>query len=383
MNKKLCFFLLLQSLLISGFISAQRKYNLRWKVAATLPVNEKLGKQPGLAGVFSGFVNGELVIAGGCNFPDSMPWQGGKKVYWNDIYILHINKGGKCKWVNRGEYKLKENIAYGASVQMKEGVVCIGGENETGISKKVFLLHGNDIEKKIVFTDLPDLPLPLTNLSAIGIGSDIYVAGGETGTVVSNHFFKLNIHQHAKGWIALAPVPIEVSHAVLVEAEKAFTPYIYLAGGRKRNSNGISDFYSSTFEYDIEKNQWTRKKDLPYAASAAIGLGGRSADIFFIGGDKGDTFHKVETLLAAIDVERDGPKKQQLVKEKNQLLIDHPGFNKDVLVYNLYKDEWRKAGQMNLTVPVTTLAVKGDHKYYIPCGEIKAGIRTAQILVSK
>jgi N-acetylneuraminate epimerase len=381
MNKIFVFILL--GLLICTSIPAQRKYDRRWSVAANLPINQKLGRQPGLAGPLSGFINGELIIAGGSNFPDSMPWQGGKKVYWNDIYILHINRKGKYSWVNNGEYKLKENIAYGASVQMKEGIVCIGGENGNGISKKVFLMHGNDMQKKIVIKDLPELPILLTNLSAVSIESDIYVAGGESMNEVSNHLYKLNIHEPAKGWIELAAIPIAVSHAVLLEGEKAFTPYLYLAGGRKKNSNGISDLYSSTFEYNIEKNEWTKKKDLPYPVSAGIGIGGRSQEIFFIGGDKGETFHKVETLLTAIAAEKDEIKKQQLIKDKNQLQIDHPGFSKDVLSYNVYKDEWRKVGQIPFASPVTTVAVKGDHKYYIPCGEIKAGIRSSQILVLK
>ena len=376
-------FLLLLSLLATSSIPAQKKYNLRWSVAAKLPINQNLDSQPGVAGPFAGFINGELIIAGGSNFPHSMPWQGGKKVYWNDIYIMHINKKGKYSWVNNGAYKLTENIAYGASVQIKEGIVCIGGENEKGISKKVFLLHGNDTNKKIGITDLPELPLSLTNLSAVGIGSNIYVAGGETGTGVSNHLFKLNIQRASNGWVELAPLAIEVSHAVLAEGTKDLVPYIYLIGGRKKNTDGISDLYSSVFEYNIEKNSWTKKRDMPYAASAGIGIGGITNEILFIGGDKGETFHKVETLLARITTETDELKKLQLIKEKDQLQINHPGFSKDVLAYNFYKDEWRKVGRLPFDSPVTTIAVKGDHKYYIPGGEIKAGIRTPQILVLK
>ena len=383
MIQKKIFVLLLSTLLISSCMPAQKRYNLRWKVAAMLPVNEKSGKQPGLAGVYSGFINGEMIIAGGSNFPDSMPWQGGKKVYWNDIYIMHINKKGKCSWVNNGEYKLKENLAYGASVQMKEGIVFIGGENENGISKKVFLLHGNDLQKKIVTKDLPELPIPLTNLSAVGINADIYIAGGETINAVSNHLYKLNIHEPAKGWIELASVPVEVSHAVMVEGEKDLVSFLYLLGGRRKNANGVSDIYSSVFEYDIEKNEWIKKKDLPYAASAATGVGGRTENILFIGGDKGETFHKVETLLAAIANEKDDVKKEQLINEKNQLLVNHPGFSKEIWGYNIVWDKWVKVDPLPFDSPVTTIAVKGDHKFYIPCGEIRAGVRTSQILVLK
>ena len=36
----------------------------------------------GLAGVYSGFVDGKLWVAGGANFPEGMPWEGGVK-HWS------------------------------------------------------------------------------------------------------------------------------------------------------------------------------------------------------------------------------------------------------------------------------------------------------------
>ena len=33
----------------------------------------------GVAGAFSGVHNGAMVVAGGANFPNGMPWEGGKK----------------------------------------------------------------------------------------------------------------------------------------------------------------------------------------------------------------------------------------------------------------------------------------------------------------
>ena len=385
MAKIFLFTFLLSGLLISSHIQAQKKYKPRWSVVAHLPVNKKSGKQPGLAGVFAGIINNQLIIAGGANFPDSMPWQGGKKIYWADVYILNLNKKEKYKWESNGEYEMKEKIAYGASVQMTEGIVCIGGEKETGISRKVFLMHGNDPVKDIAFVELPELPFPLSNLSAVAIGADIYVAGGETNDGVSNHLLKLNIHEPAKGWVELARIPIEVSHVAMAKQLRVddLTYHIYLIGGRKKNKNGISDFYSSVFEYDIEKNRWTRKRDMPYPVSAALSTGEGSNEIMVFGGDKGETFHKVETLMAAINAETDETKKQQLIRQKNQLQINHPGFNKDVLIYNIEKDEWKVIGLIPFDSPVTTTVVKGDHKFYIPSGEIKAGIRTTQILMVK
>jgi N-acetylneuraminate epimerase len=383
MNKTLYLIFLFTGVVTVSPISAQKNIKLQCSVVAQLPDNEKLGKQPGLAGAIAGYLNNKLIIAGGANFPDSMPWQGGKKVYWNDIYVLNISKKGKYSWENSGTIKLKESIAYGASVNTRSGIVCIGGENEKGISKKVFLIHTDNPENKIDFIDLPELPVALTNLSAIAVNEMIYVAGGETVNGVSKKLFRLNINKIEHGWIELQPLPVEVSHAVMLRNYDGLKSNLYLIGGRKKNANNISDFYSSVFEYNIEKNEWTRKKDMPYAVSAGFGISTSHNKLFYIGGDKGGTFHEVEKLLVAIASEKDELKKQQLVQQKNKLQINHPGFNKEILEYDVVKDEWTTRGKVSVDMPVTTTIVAGNHKFYIPSGEIKAGVRTSQILVIK
>jgi N-acetylneuraminic acid mutarotase len=88
-------------------------------------------------------------------------------------------------------------------------------------------------------------------------------------------------------------------------------------------------------------------------------------------------------LLSAIHAEKDEEKKQQFIKEKNQLQINHPGFSKEILVYNSITDKWRSAGQIPFDSPVTTTIVRRGHVYYIPCGEIRAGIRSTRILKLK
>ena len=44
-----------------------------------LPASEDGKPNPGVAGVFSGITDQYLIIAGGANFPDKRPWDGGIK----------------------------------------------------------------------------------------------------------------------------------------------------------------------------------------------------------------------------------------------------------------------------------------------------------------
>ena len=52
-----------------------------WSVAASLPApgTAPEAASPGVAGAFTGWHNGALLIAGGAILPAVMPWQGGRK----------------------------------------------------------------------------------------------------------------------------------------------------------------------------------------------------------------------------------------------------------------------------------------------------------------
>lgn len=91
----------------------------------------------------------------------------------------------------------------------------------------------------------------------------------------------------------------------------------------------------------------------------------------------------MEELIAAISQENDVVKKQQLVQKKNQLQVSHPGFSDEVLCYCPKTDEWTTVGRIPFSVPVTTTAVNWNGYCFIPSGEIKAGVRTSQILMGK
>lgn len=382
-QKLFLFLFFIQGLFLFSPISAQKAIHVKWSVVATLPVSDSIKENPGLAGAFTGVHNNVLLIAGGANFPYAMPWEGGKKNYWEDVYVLIKRNDKNFSWYSKEKFKLKQKIAYGASVSTAEGIVCIGGENENGFSDIVFLLQWDEVNKKIVIKDLPSIPTPLTNASAVAAGNIFYVAGGEMAAGVCDKFYYLDLNNLTNGWKQLPSVPVALSHAVMVSQSNGQHPCVYLIGGRKKNINGISDIYSSVYEFDLKKNEWKAKKPLPYALSAGTGIAYASNSILLFGGDKGESFHQTEMLIAAINAEKDEPKKQMLIEQKSELQKSHPGFSNEVLLYNTINDEWKLVDKISFETPVTTTAVKWGNNVFIPSGEIKAGVRTPQILMGK
>ena len=68
------------TLLLAGCVSPAGSANvmsISWEELPPLPPSAGQSKQPGVAGPFAGVHRDALIVAGGANFPDKMPWEGG------------------------------------------------------------------------------------------------------------------------------------------------------------------------------------------------------------------------------------------------------------------------------------------------------------------
>lgn len=364
------------------FITAQSIPTLTWNSYAQLPPHSTLGHQPGVAGAFTGVIGDNLIVAGGANFPFEMPWAGGKKTFWADIYILSLAEKESPHWIYTDKNKLPAPLAYGASVSIPNGVVCLGGENEKGISNQAFIIkQGQTIEQPLVTQSLPNLPIPLRNHSAALVGNTVFVAGGETTVGVSNQVYKLDLTASTPTWEESTPLPVPLSHQVCIPVIKDRKYYLYIVGGRKKNDHSLTTFYNSLFCYDVEKNTWSTKPSLPFALSAAVGALWKQNYLVVIGGDRGEHFAKAETILLAIEQSNNKEEVKKLRAELAELQSSHPGFSKAILLYDLEASRWIIAADLPFPPPVTTTAVNWKNYLLVPSGEIRAGIRTPTILL--
>lgn len=353
---------------------------MQWNIAAELPSTDGHTRAHGLAGPVTGVHGDKLIVGGGANFPSGMPWHGGIKHYYKQLFVFE--KNGARFILLKDKVALPFNLAYAANCSSGSGIVVAGGENETGISKKVFLLQWNERNSEVAIKELPELPFAVTNAAMVADHNRVYLAGGETTEGVSRQFLLLDLDKIKNGWEKLPPLPNVVSHTVLVLQNGKTGKKIYAAGGRRKNETGLSELYSSLFEFDLPTNTWNRKRSLPYALSAGTGVAAGNHLLLF-GGDKGVTFQKTEQLIAAISRETNGAKKDSLFQAKIELQSSHPGFSNEILVYDVTRDEWTVAGHIPFETPVTTTAIQWNGSVIIPSGEIKAGIRTPNILIGK
>ncbi len=161
---------------------------LTWQTLPPLPDSR------GFAAPYAGVVGGSLIVAGGTNFPDGPPWDGGKKVWYRDAFVLDEPDGS---W-RRIQNALPGPAGHGVAVSTKRGLVCIGGSNADEHLQDVLLLELDDGRLKT--TSLPSLPAPVAHPAAVLLGDAVYVAGGlETpdATTPLHNFWRLDLTRAA------------------------------------------------------------------------------------------------------------------------------------------------------------------------------------------
>src|SRR5690606_35831856 len=142
------------------FNRSQAQTSHAWFSWAELPA---IPDATGFAGSFAGVSNGALVVAGGANFPDGAPWNGGTKTWYDHVYVLEQPTG---QWKLAGRLPLP--LGYGVSATWRDALVCVGGSNASGHYTRAFLLRY--VNGAIQTEALPDLPAPNANACGALIG---------------------------------------------------------------------------------------------------------------------------------------------------------------------------------------------------------------------
>jgi N-acetylneuraminate epimerase len=315
-----------------------------WKALPSIPDPE------GFAAPFAGVHDGRLIVAGGANFPNAKPWQGGTKVWYDRVFVLDQPDG---VWREAG--RLPRPLAYGVSISTDDGICCIGGSDATRHYPDVFHLS---LKSGTATTQpLPPLPKPCANLSGALVGRSIYVAGGvETADAVRalHTVWSLDLDHLDRGWQSIEPWP---GRERMLAAAGAHDGSFFLVGGTalKAGPDGKPEreWLRDGFSFTPGKG-WRRLADVPRVSVAAPSPMPRVADgrLLLIGGDDGTQ------VAAAPD--------------------QHRGFPTEVLAYDAVSDTWNRAGAIPVGL-VTTPAVIWRNHVVVPGGEKKPGIRSTEV----
>lgn len=315
----------------------------------SLPGNE------GWAGMYAGESKGILFCFGGANFPEKKPWEGGNKVWHNNIFMF---KDGK--WIELKE-KLPFESGYGISVSYKGKIILAGGNNQDGYSDQVigYEWNGDTLEME----NYPKLPFPLAHMCGTLLGDLIIIAGGHSSPLSEslNVCLILDLSDLKKEWVAINPVP---GPGRLLSVCAAYEDSFYVFSGETALTNNIGKKYRHILQdaycltpvksLNSYKGEWKTLSAMPKGVSAGpspLPVIANTGFVFWGG---------IDAVTA-------------LWKDP----VTHPGISSEVFSYDPEKDTWNTLQVLPVTPARVTLpVVNWNGQWIYISGETRPGIRT-------
>ena len=233
------------------------RVELRWTEAPALP-------GIGVLLPFAGVSNGRVLLAGGSNFPNRPPAEGGKRHLCDEIYALDPSAADPA-WTLVG--RLASPAGQGGSATVPAGVVCVGGLDAGGQpTGKSFLLSWQD--GRTVIRPLPDLPAAAKEPAVAAHGSVAYVASGD-------RVWRLDTADGSSGWQELDRLPEAIAGAKAAVQNVPFQrTALFVFGDRVGYALTVAP---------VAERGW-RRVELPLKVPAAAPLAVGDQHILFFGG---------------------------------------------------------------------------------------------------
>ena len=309
-----------------------------------------------VSGHFAGMQNSELITWGGCNFPDVPCADGGQKRFYPR--------------------------AYGASVDVPEGTVYIGGT--TGeVSDVEVVLQKRTGEGEIT---LPSLPKGLDNFAACYGTDRVFVAGGQSNGLPNKDIYTLD-WPGGSTWVKLCELPDDGRLQPCMAIQNAPEgKALFLFGGYRPLLRGEQEatVYTRGLKLNLMTLEWSEtspslsptpslgktlgKGDGAEAVLALVGSCATTSGyshILFLGGVDYDIF------LSAIQGKQDS------------LYLRHEPawykFRQDVLVYHTITDSWAVIPGDSALARAGAVLTPFDGGWFYSGGETMPGIRSAKI----
>ena len=324
----------------------------------------------GTAGAYIGSLEeGSVIIAGGSDFLDLRPWEGGRKTFLSSIYILKKTADGySCTEVN--DVSLPEGIANGCSATIGKSLFCLGGQTEKGYSSSILKISLDS--GQITVEKIGRLPEGFQAAAATVFKGGIYIHGTSHGV---NALYLY--HPESGRWDKLAACPERpISEgATFSRQHNGKENALYLIGGRGYDEEGLF-IASHVWEYLPARDKWDRKAafmadgksiNLMYTAAASYG----SAHIVIFGGDDGEEFIRRNVLES----------QDSLRAELVRAFVEHPGFRKEIFAYHTITDTWTESEKSSdFALPAVTTAIKVGDETLLISGESRPGVRSNELV---
>ncbi len=347
-----------------------------------------VGCDQGVSAAFAGVSGDVILVAGGCNFPDKPASEGGAKRYYSDVYILKDPLSSNPSWQKIGS--LPNPVAYGVSVSVPEGVICIGGTDGEHSFSDVFLL--SIVDGRLQQKALPSLLVGLDNMAGAYGNGYVYVAAGMSNGVTSMSLYRLK-YPGGTSWERIADVPgLPRVQPTAVIQNGSTTPQLYLMGGYVPATDERGVVHDDIAIYNIQMGTWSKSSPMAVdgkmrALVGANAVASGCAHIVCIGGVNRDIFDSA--INRKFDIEKARASKDEVLaktlEKQNEEYMSHDAswykFQDELLIYHTITDTWVTESRSPLMARAGASVVPYNGKWIVINGETMPGVRSADVSV--
>lgn len=314
----------------------------------------------GFAGGYLGISADRLIFAGGANFPQKKPWEGGTKVWSAKVFSLPLSAvqaaaetpgGTPQTWQCCGA--LPEPLGYGVSATFNNELIIAGGSSAAGHSPLVTALRC--VSGQLHFRPLPPLPQPLANHCGTLVGTQLFIFGGQKtpASLAESRGWKLDLAAPQPRW---NPLPDFPGAARILAAAAAVDQQFWVIGGAELLQDDrpvpVRRYLNDAWKLD-PVDGWVQLPSLPQPSVAAPSpLPVLQNQPLLPGGDDGS--------------------------QVGQNPATHRGFPRITMRFTKPENRWQPAAHFDPAV-VTAPTVNTPFGTVIASGEIRPGIRTPAV----
>ncbi|WP_311326866.1 cyclically-permuted mutarotase family protein [Capnocytophaga sputigena] len=373
----------LSLIILTACTETQKEQSMKIDITTLTTQGLEGDLQKGVSAAYAALIDDNLLVAGGCNFPDKLGFEGGKKVFYDEILLFNKTQN---QWQTIG--KLPEAAAYGVSVAIPDGYLWIGGQTATNSLANCYKVQYSK-EKALTLNSFPALPEPLDNFSGASVGSKVFVAGGNASGKASNKVFYINTATD-KEWKQLPDFPGDARvQPVLAAIEKDNDTLLYVLGGFfGGDATKTPTMGEKVLAFSLKQQQWhevalqenPNKEIFSLTGATALAIDNRYIACF--GGVNHSLF--INTITDLYHLGKDTSLTDEQRKQKNYDYMSHYmtqpiayyKFNQKCYLFDTHTKQWSVLNIQPDFARAGATLVGTSSEFYLIQGELKPGVRS-------
>ena len=373
----------LSLIILTACTETQKEQSMKIDITTLTTQGLQGDLQKGVSASYAALIDDNLLVAGGCNFPDKLGVEGGKKVFYDEILLFNKTQN---QWQTIG--KLPEAAAYGVSVAIPDGYLWIGGQTATNSLANCYKVQYSK-EKALTLNSFPALPEPLDNFSGASVGSKVFVAGGNASGKASNKVFYINTATD-KEWKQLPDFPGDARvQPVLAAIEKDNDTLLYVLGGFfGGDATKTPTMGEKVLAFSLKQQQWhevalqenPNKEIFSLTGATALAIDNRYIACF--GGVNHSLF--INTITDLYHLGKDTSLTDEQRKQKNYDYMSHYmtqpiayyKFNQECYLFDTHTKQWSVLNIQPDFARAGATLVGTPSEFYLIQGELKPGVRS-------